>query len=56
MKDGDTAERSAGPLGIVLFKLGIHGLQEGTDEGHLHGRPLDATLVEYVADWRTEVC
>lgn len=35
MEDRDAAERTAGPFGIVLLKLGVHGLQEGANEGHL---------------------
>ena len=33
VEDGDAAEGTAGPFGLVFFHLRIDGLEERTDEG-----------------------
>ncbi len=50
MEDGDAAERATSPLGVVLFELGVHRLEEGSDERSLEGRAGDGSLVQNVAD------
>lgn len=50
MEDGDAAERTADPFTVVLFELGVHGLQEGADEGHLPGRTDNRAFAPDVAD------
>lgn len=52
VEDGDAAEGTAEPLGMVFFKLGVHGLEERADEGRLEKRASNATLVEEVRDYR----
>lgn len=52
VEDGDAAEGTAEPLGMVFFKLGVHGLEERADEGSLEKRASNATLVEEVRDYR----
>lgn len=52
VEDGDAAQRTAEPLGVVFLKLGVHGLEEGANEGRLEERTGDATLVEDVRDCR----
>lgn len=50
VEDGDTAEGTAGPFGLVFLELGVDGLQEGTNEGHLEGRASNGALGRDVAD------
>ena len=35
VEDGDAAKRAAHPLGMVFLKLGVHGLEEWANKGHL---------------------
>ncbi len=35
VEDGDAAQRSAGPFGVVLFEFGINGLEKGAIHGAL---------------------
>lgn len=51
VEDRNTAERAAGPLGLVLGELWVHRLQEGADEGHLEGRASNGALRSDVADY-----
>lgn len=51
MEDGDAAQRTTGPFGVVFLKLGVHGLEEGADEGHLEEGTLNRALVHDVGDW-----
>ncbi len=51
VEDGNAAEGTAQPLGMVFLKLGVHGLQERANEGRLEQRTGDATLVEKVRNY-----
>ena len=50
VEDGDTAQRTAEPLAMVLLELGVDGLEEGSHEGKLPGGTNDGALVLDVAD------
>jgi len=44
VEDGDAAQLSAVPLGLVLVELGVDGLQERPHERNLHGRAHNGAL------------
>ncbi|KAL1836043.1 hypothetical protein VTJ49DRAFT_5639 [Mycothermus thermophilus] len=54
VEDGDAAEGTAQPLGVVLLELGVDRLEEGPDEGHLPSRARDRSLVPDVRDCERE--
>lgn len=55
VEDRDAAQGTALPLGIVLLELGVHGLQERTNEGLLESRANNAPLVQKVANCRSQL-
>ena len=54
MEDGDAAQRTTQPFGIVFFEFGIDGLQEGSNEGLLKDRAYDAAFVQEVHDYQRQ--
>lgn len=50
VEDGDTAQLTTVPFGLVLGELGIHGLEEGAHERNLVGRTNDIALEVVVLD------
>ena len=50
MEDGNTAQRTAEPLAVVLLKLGVDRLEEGAHEGKLPRGTSNGALVLDVAD------
>ena len=37
VEDGNTAQITTGPFGLVFFEFGIQGFEERTDKWHLEG-------------------
>lgn len=50
MKDGDAAERPAGPLGEIAFELGMEGLDKGAHERDFERRTSDGAFSDDVHD------
>ena len=49
VEDGDTAQLCALPFLLVFPEIGLHGLQEGPDKGHLECRANNAMFAPLVA-------
>jgi len=50
VKDRNTAQRTTAPFGMVAVESGVHGIEEGANEGKLHGRALDRTFPDDVCN------
>jgi hypothetical protein len=50
VEDGHAAERAGRPLGVVFAEVRVDRLEEGSDEGHLHGGADDGALLVDVHD------
>lgn len=51
MKDRDTAELTACPLGLILSKVWLHRIEERPNEGYLPRWANDAMFLELVRDY-----
>jgi hypothetical protein len=55
VKDRDAAKLSTVPFCLVSSEVGVHGLEERADEGHLEHRPDNAMFAVLVASWEVSV-
>lgn len=55
VEDGNAAERTAAPFGMVTVESGVHGIEEWADEGNLHGGTDDRTLPDDIGNYTEAV-
>jgi hypothetical protein len=51
VEDRNAAERTAAPLGMIAVESRVHGVEEGADEGNLHGRSDDRALSDDIGNY-----